>query len=481
MITTFITLLVIYIVVGTIIALVSRRFGVKTSAEYFVAGYRLGGFLASMTYAATTYSAFMMVGLVGYAYATGVGSLGFELAYLLSTIVLLAIFAPRVWLMARNRRWVSPSEMISDLYDSRLLGMVIAVLYLIALVPYISAQMIGIGSIFEGIGVGYLTGVLVAAILIFMWIAIAGIWSVASTDAYQGLWMILAALTYVTWLSLYLLPAADLDINRVSEILGKIGMLGITKFWSLTTFIAFTLPWLFFAITNPQVVQRLYMPKSEKSLKRLVQYFAIYGFMYTIIVVLVGLLARALSESGFIPMITNRDLVTPTLLLLAHPLLASFIYVSIVAAAVSTANSIILSVASSFVRDFYERRVKVVNHKISMLISLCIVTSLIVIASLVAYFRPGFIVELSVLSSVILLPLAPLTIMGWILGNVRKVRIEALTSLLAGSIIALSAAVIYGPKKSFITTWIGLPISAWVLIISTVILLIGIIRSKYLS
>jgi len=60
-------------------------------------------------------------------------------------------------------------------------------------------------------------------------------------------------------------------------------------------------------------------------------------------------------------------------------------------------------------------------------------------------------------------------------------RIEALMSLLAGSIMALSAAVIYGPKKAFITTWIGLPISAWILITSTVILLIGFIRSKYLS
>ena len=478
MITTFIVLLIVYITVGTIIAIISRRFGVKTSAEYFVAGYRLGGFLASMTYAATTYSAFMMIGLVGYAYATGVGALGFELAYLLSTITLLAILAPRVWLMARKRGWISPSEMISDLYDSKVLGMVIAVLYLIALVPYISAQMIGIGSIFEGIGIGYVIGIIVAAILTFMWIAIAGIWSVASTDAYQGLWMILAALTYITWLSLYLLPTAHLDLNKVSEILGRAGMLGITKFWSLPTFIAFTLPWLFFAITNPQVVQRLYMPKSEKSLKRLIQYFAIYGFIYTIIVVFVGLLARALSESGFIPMITNRDLVTPALLLLAHPLLASFIYVSIVAAAVSTANSIILSVASSFVRDFYERRVRVINHRTSLLISLCIVTSLVVVASLVAYFRPGFIVELSVLSSVILLPLAPITITGWVFEKVSNVKIEALSSLLVGFIMALSAAVIYGPKRAFITTWVGLPISAWVLIISTVILLAGLIRSK---
>ena len=118
----FLALLVTYIVLGTVVAVISRRFGVKSTTEYFVAGYRLGGFLAAMTYAATTYSAFMMVGLVGFAYATGVGALGFELAYLVATLTFLALLAPRVWLMARKRGWVSVSEMLADIYGGRGLG-----------------------------------------------------------------------------------------------------------------------------------------------------------------------------------------------------------------------------------------------------------------------------------------------------------------------------------------------------------------------
>ena len=60
-------------VVGTVLALASRRFGMGTSRDYFVADYRLGGFLAAMTYTATTYLALMMVGLVGLTFMTGVG------------------------------------------------------------------------------------------------------------------------------------------------------------------------------------------------------------------------------------------------------------------------------------------------------------------------------------------------------------------------------------------------------------------------
>jgi SSS family solute:Na+ symporter len=56
--------LLIYFTVGTIIAYISRRMGVKSASDYYVAGGRMGAVLAAGTYAATTYSAFMMVGLV---------------------------------------------------------------------------------------------------------------------------------------------------------------------------------------------------------------------------------------------------------------------------------------------------------------------------------------------------------------------------------------------------------------------------------
>ena len=475
----FLATLAIYIAVGTAIALVSRRFGVKTSSEYFVAGYRLGGFLSSMTYAATTYSAFMMIGLVGFAYATGVGALGFELAYLLATLALLTVLAPRVWLMARERGWVSPTEMLSDLYGINALGHLVAVLYLVALIPYISAQMIGVGSIFEGLGAGFGTGIAVAAALSLTWVVVAGVWSVASTDAYQGLWMITAALTYVLWVTLFLVPSAGLDIGGVAKAITKAGVSGLGGFWTPTTFAAFTVPWLFFAVTNPQVVQRVFMPANERSLKRLIQYFAIYAITYTLIVTLVGLTARALTEVGVLGYISNRDLVTPTLLLTAHPALASFIYVSIVAAAISTSNSIVLSVTSSFVRDLYERRAKEVRPRRSITLANSVVASLVATSAVVAFLRPGFVVEMSVLSSVILLPLAPVTIAGWVSEGVRGVaRYSSLVAVVVGVSTALYSAAAYGPKKAFITTWFGVPISVWVLALSTLIVVAGLLLSR---
>ncbi|MEM1600723.1 MAG: sodium:solute symporter family protein [Sulfolobales archaeon] len=464
MLTYFILFLIAYIVVGTLIAIISRKFGVKSTSEYFVGNYKLSGFLSSMTYAATTYSAFMMVGLVGLTYATGVGSLGFELAYLLGTVGLLAIFSKRVWSVAREHGWVSPSEMISSLYGCRLLGRLTALTYLIALIPYISAQIIGIGTIFESLGMNYFLGILVAASLVLVWTVLAGIWSVASTDAYQAVIMLVASTAF---LFSVLMRVSTLNLNVV-EVLERSGVTGITPFWSFSTFLAYTLPWVFFAVTNPQVVQRIFMPVSEKALKNMVKYFSFYGYAYTLIVVIVGLLARALTEFKLLPLITNRDLVTPTLAMMLDPTLSSLIFVSIVAAAVSTANSIVLSVASSVVRDFYEVRVRNVNARNALAFSNLVVISLTLISTLVAYLRPGFIVEMSVLSSVILLSLAPVTIVAWLSpAKAKELRPGAVVGLIAGVSFALYNAILHGPIRTFLATLYGLPISFWVLTIST--------------
>jgi SSS family solute:Na+ symporter len=96
--------LLIYFTVGTIIAYISRRMGVKSASDYYVAGGRMGALLAAGTYAATTYSAFMMVGLVGLTYQTGVGALGFELIYLVSTVTILSTLGFRIWKLAKTRK-----------------------------------------------------------------------------------------------------------------------------------------------------------------------------------------------------------------------------------------------------------------------------------------------------------------------------------------------------------------------------------------
>lgn len=471
----FFIVLSLYVLIGTILAVFSRRFFIGNLKDYYVAGGRLSSLLTFGTYAATTYSAFMMVGLVGMTYATGVGALGFELLYLASTVLLLSTIGVRIWELSRNNQWISPSQMIGELYGSKLLAVIVALIYLFAMVPYLAAQIQGLKAIFNYGGIGELEALIISSIIVYAWIVLAGMWSVAITDLYQGLVMFTCGLSYLLWIIFYYVPSSGVSYSDIYTALSNSNYLGLTSFWSLGVFLAYTIPWAFFAVTNPQVVVRLYLPKDYKSYKNTVSLFFIYGFIYTIIVVIIGLTTAGLSKIGLVPGNMPWDSVTPYLLNLMPPLLGSIIGVSIVAAAISTSNSIVLAVSGSVLSTI---------SKYNNLLGARILDALLVSsAAIVALMNVGFIVDLSVLTSVILLPLAPITILAVYKHKDFKkhVKISAITSLVTGTGLATYYAVELGPKRAFRELINGLPLSLWVLLVSTLTLLAGYMYDKYIT
>lgn len=466
-------MLLAYIIIGSILALISRRYFKRDLRDYYIASGRLGPVLAAGTYAATTYSAFMMIGLVGLTYATGVGALGFELIYLAATILILSTIGVKIWKMSKKKGWIAPSQMIGDLYDSKILAIITSTIYIFAMIPYLSAQILGLRHIFEYGGFREEEALLISSIIVYAWIAIAGMWSVAMTDLYQGLLMITCGFSYLLWTMFYFLPSNGIEINEITEVLLDSNVLGLTSFWSLGVFLAYTIPWAFFAITNPQVVVRLYLHRDYESYRKSVILFFVFGFIYTLIVVIIGLLASVAGRLGIIPRDLPRDGVTPWLLGLMNPFLGSIIAISIVAAAVSTSNSIVLAVSGS-VMSLMER-------KRGLIIARLIDGILVFLAAILATMRIGFIVELSVLTSVLLLPLVPITILG-VLWDGCKNNVSksfAIVSLITGTGLASYYAIILGPRKAFIELILGLPLSLWVLIVSSLIILIGVLINVY--
>ena len=94
--------LLFWFLLGSLVSYLAKKRTGPGIAEYFIANRTIGGFISAMTYSATTYSAFMMVGLVGMTYSVGVSAMGFELSYLMSTLILLVLFAPYFWAIAKK-------------------------------------------------------------------------------------------------------------------------------------------------------------------------------------------------------------------------------------------------------------------------------------------------------------------------------------------------------------------------------------------
>src|SRR6056297_2742596 len=186
----------IYVLIGFYIAYKSRQ-GMKQGViEYFLDNRSTGGIVSALSYSATTYSAFMMIGLAGFTYSGGVGALGFELVYL-SGLSLVAFFGPRFWLIGKKNDYLSPYEMLGDRYQNQWIAFASSISACIFLIPYLAVQLMGVGYLLSGLSGGeipFIFGVGIAVVLAIAWALIAGMKSVTWTDSLQSLIMILISI-----------------------------------------------------------------------------------------------------------------------------------------------------------------------------------------------------------------------------------------------------------------------------------------------
>ena len=396
-------------------------------SEFFLGGRKLSGFISGMTYAATTYSAFMLVGLVGLTYRSGVGALGFEMTYLIFTVLFLVVFGPRFWLVGKRFEHITPPELLANRYRNRWVAVVAATISFIMLIPYSAVQLMGAGFLVSGLTGGalpYMVGVLVLAALAGITALWAGMRSVAWTDAFQAVAMIITSFVALIYIMFHFFGSPAGFAGTVAVESPELLKLS----WNPNLFIGLALPWAFFALTNPQVAQRMYVPDKVASLKRMIIYFAIFGFLYTVISTLFGYQA-----AHIVPGLANADQAMPNLLTKVPAVMGLIIFIGIFAAATSTLGSIILSLSSLFVRDIIKHlrpetpeKTQTALGKIAMIILLaaCIVF---------AWFRPGLISVISSMASGGLLVMAPaiIAVFFW----KRASAAGALVSMVAGGIV----------------------------------------------
>ena len=382
----FYILLGLYAAAGTGISLAVMRKN-TSQQDYFVGGGAIGWIVSAMTYAATTYSAFMMVGLVGLSYASGVGALVFEMVYLIATLILLSVYGHRIWILAREHRLVSPMELFSLRYgeNTARVGAVVAAL---ALVPYTAVQVIGLAVILEGYGIGFPTGVLFAVGVIGLWTLLGGLRGVALTDTIQGIFMVGMAIAALVWIQ-----GAYGGSYELSTFPNAV--------WTPAFFVNLTLPWAFFALTNPQVLQRIFILDKLEDLRKMILLFGIFGGVYTFLVTFIGFGAQSGTVQGLLPEVANRDEVIVAVMGQMRDTLALPLALSIVFASVSTANSILLSLSSLVTRNLMDRRRDTWSGRVIMIL----LTGLV---GIFALLRPDTLVGLSVSSSRILMVFLPL-------------------------------------------------------------------------
>lgn len=450
-----------YVLVALVVALLSRQGSATDMSGYFLGNRRMNGFVSALSYSATTYSAFMMVGLAGLTYAGGVGALGFEIIYF-AGVSLVAIFGPKFWAVGKKFGYVTPSEMLGHRYASKAVALAVAVTSCLFLIPYAAVQLSGIGYLMAGMtdgAVSFSAGVFLATVLAVLFSYVAGIRSVMWTDSLQAIVMIVAS-TLVALLVIHALGGfGALFDTLAAEHPQSLSVPG-GGFFDFVTFLGLTIPWFFFSLSNPQVSQRLFMPSSLKAMRQMLLGFMAFGFVYTLVSVFWGFSALVA-----FPDLENADLATPTLLGSEHvpPLLGVVVMLGIMAAAVSTIDSILLTLSSMLSRDVYANLKPGASEKGQLAIGKLVIPIIALLALGFAELELDLIAVLSVAASSGLAVIVP-TIIGAFYWR-RGTAFGALVSIIGTGLFVLYIQLVGGSV-------LGLPAGVWGMPVATVLFVV---------
>ncbi len=348
----FVLLYLAFMIVLGVLAKRARR--ENTLSDFYLAGRSLGAVVLLLTLYATQYSGNTIVGYPGEAYRLGYAWI-MSVSFMMAIVVVYLLFAPQLQRLARREGFVTPGDFLDYRFGSKPLSLIANLLFVIAIANYLLAQLMAMGHVVSGISgnlVPYWVGVIILIVVIIIYETLGGLRAVAWTDCVQGL-MLLVGLVAL----LYSVAPTPSDWRAITEWLNQhapektaVPSSEVSLRWLYTiVLIGFS------GAVYPQAIQRIYAAKSSRDLKRSLQILVFLPLVTTTVVVLVGLVGirRLAGLEG-----VEADQLMP-MMLREWAQESAFSYVMAVlvltgtlAAIMSTADSVLLSLSSILAKDF---------------------------------------------------------------------------------------------------------------------------------
>jgi SSS family solute:Na+ symporter len=120
--------------------------------EWGLGGRGFGTFITWFLLGGDLYTAYTFIAVPALVF--GSGSIGFyAVAYTIMVFPIVFIFLPRLWSVSRVHGYITPADFIRGRYGSRGLALAAAFTGILALMPYIALQLVGIQSVLTVMGV----------------------------------------------------------------------------------------------------------------------------------------------------------------------------------------------------------------------------------------------------------------------------------------------------------------------------------------
>ncbi len=392
--------IVVYLAAMLVIgAICSKRN--KNTDDFYLGGRKLGPFVTAMSAEASDMSSWLLMGLPGLAYLTGIADAGW-------TAIGLAIGTYVNWLIVAKRirtysHVAGNSITIPDFFHNRYrdkscsLMCIAAVVIIIFFIPYTASGFAACGKLFASLfGVEYQTAMLISAVVIVGYTAAGGFLAASTTDFIQSIIMSIALLV-VLGFGVSVAGGFDAVVQNAREIPGYLSMTlthdvetdTAQPYGTLTIFSM--LAWGLGYFGMPHILLR-FMAIEDKNKLKLSRRVATGWVVISLFVgVFIGVVGLAMTDAGALQTLTGSDsetIIVKIADLLSQngflcALLAGVILAGILASTMSTADSQLLAASSSVSQNLLQGVFKLkLSAKASMIAARI---TLIVIAVIAAF------------------------------------------------------------------------------------------------
>src|SRR3954454_15978583 len=150
----FLVFFVLVTVMGFMAARWQRGESLDNLDEWGLGGRGFGTFITWFLLGGDLYTAYTFIAVPAAMFATGAITGFFAVPYTIVVYPIIFIFMSRLWSVSHRNGYVTPADFVGGRYGSRSLSLAIAVTGILATMPYIALQLVGMQAVFETMGLG---------------------------------------------------------------------------------------------------------------------------------------------------------------------------------------------------------------------------------------------------------------------------------------------------------------------------------------
>jgi SSS family solute:Na+ symporter len=157
-----------------------RAASMSSLDEWGLGGRGFGTFVTWFLLGGDLYTAYTFVAVPAAMFATGAVSGFFAVPYTIVVYPIIFVFMPRLWSVSHRHGYVTPADFVQGRFGSRGLGLAVAVTGILATMPYIALQLVGIQAVLEVMGIGGADNVVARDLPLFIAFAVLAAYTYSS-------------------------------------------------------------------------------------------------------------------------------------------------------------------------------------------------------------------------------------------------------------------------------------------------------------